>query len=54
MNDLREAVKALAEEVRGVEAAVASGEDVPSKGQLAELQKRVDRIQQSLKEKEEV
>jgi hypothetical protein len=48
MDELRNAVRALADDLRAVEAALATNEDVPSKAQLAGLQRSVDRIQQSL------
>jgi hypothetical protein len=48
MDELREAVRVLAEEVRATEAALSRGAGVPSKGQLAQLQKGVDAVQQRL------
>jgi hypothetical protein len=48
MDELRNAIGALADDAQMIEAAVATGEDVPSKARLAELQRSIDRIQQNL------
>jgi hypothetical protein len=48
MDELREAVRALADEAQVIETAVADGGEVPTGPQLAALQTAVDRIQQAL------
>ena len=48
MDELRNAVLALAEESQAMKTQVVSCEDPPSKRQLRDLQTSVDRIQNSL------
>lgn len=48
MDEVRNAVLALAQEARIIERQMVACEDPPSRAQLRELQKSVDRIQQSL------
>jgi hypothetical protein len=48
MDELRKAVQALAEDARVIETQATAYDDPPSRTQLETLQKRVDRVQQSL------
>src|SRR5260370_1147210 len=48
MDELREAVQALAEEAQALERQMAAMDDVPSHGHLDVLQKSADRIQHGL------
>jgi hypothetical protein len=48
MDELQEAVAALLEAALSIESRMADSEDLPSKSQLASLQKSIDEIQRSL------
>lgn len=48
MDELREAVSALAIEAQALETQMAAMGDVPTQGRLDDLQKGVDRIQRGL------